>query len=79
MIAAALLVTGFTACKNLEKDEAAQDANLFTAYVDSVESTLFIRANWKTIDMRGYQEEPERAKNCRTATEDKAKTTLSKA
>lgn len=82
MIAAALLVTGFTACKNLEKDEAAQDANLFTAYVDSVESQppVYTEANWKAID-EGYQERALKAeKNIAVLeAEDKAKTEASKA
>jgi hypothetical protein len=55
LITAALLVTGFTACKNSSTEAQLDAANLNT-YVDSVESLtpVYTSANWAKLD-NGYQ------------------------
>lgn len=78
----ALVVTGFSACKNIEKVEAAQDADRLVVYVDSVESQppVYTEASWKAID-EGYQERALKAEKNMVVleAEDKARAEASKA
>ena len=62
MIAAAIVIGGFTACNNAAKDEAKQDVANLTTYVDSVESMtpVYTTENWTVID-NGYQERAMKA------------------
>ena len=82
MIAAAIVLTGFTACKNTEKETAKQDAASLTEYVDSVDNQapVYTVANWTAID-NGYQERAMKAEKTIAAleAEDKAKAEASKA
>lgn len=82
VIAAALVLTGFTACKNIEKETAAADAARLSEYVDSVENQapVYTEANWRAID-DGYQARALKAEKNMAALEeaDKAKTDASKA
>jgi len=57
MVVAVLVIIGFTACNNSEKEMAKQDADNLAKYVDSVEAAppVYTVANWTEID-NGYQE-----------------------
>lgn len=57
MITAVIVMIGFTACTNTEKETAKKDVESLTVYVDSVESAtpVYTSANWTVID-NGYQE-----------------------
>lgn len=82
VITAALVITGFTACKNSEKETAQQDAASLTQYVDSVENQppVYTVANWTAID-NGYQERALKAEAALATLEagDKAKAEAAKA
>ena len=82
MIAAAIVIGGFTACNNAAKDEAKQDVANLTTYVDSVESMtpVYTTENWTVID-NGYQERAMKAEKTVASLEaaDKAKADESKA
>ncbi|HMK05394.1 MAG TPA: hypothetical protein VK489_14430, partial [Ferruginibacter sp.] len=62
IISAAIVATGFTACKETVNEEARHDATSFTAYVDSVEALtpVYTTANWTAIE-NGYQDRVTRA------------------
>jgi hypothetical protein len=62
MLTAAIIVTGFTACKNSATDEAKQDVMSLNNYVDSVAnvSPVYTSGNWSAID-NGYQDRAMRA------------------
>lgn len=53
----AVIVIGFTACTNTEKETAKKDVESLTVYVDSVDTAtpVYTSANWTLID-NGYQE-----------------------
>lgn len=82
VIATALVLTGFTACKNIEKETAAADAARLSEYVDSVENQapVYTAANWEAID-NGYQDRATKAEKNMAALEeaDRAKTETAKA
>ncbi len=82
MIAAAIVLTGFTACNNSGKEEAKQDVTNLTQYVDSVESLtpVYTTENWTVID-NGYQERALKAekRNADLDAADKAQAEQSKA
>jgi hypothetical protein len=81
-VIAAMVVTGFAACNNSEKETAKRDAESLTMYVDSVENAtpVYTQANWTLID-EGYQERALRAEAAlaKLEAEDKAKTEAAKA
>jgi hypothetical protein len=62
MLTAAIVVTGFTACKNSTTDEAKQDVTSLNNYVDSVAKLppVYTSDNWSAID-NGYQDRAMRA------------------
>lgn len=81
MISTAVVIAGFTACNNPEKETAKQDAAVLTQYVDSVEKVqpVYTVENWTTID-NGYQERALRAEKTLATLDaaDKAKAEASK-
>ena len=81
MISTAVVIAGFTACNNPEKEAAKQDAAVLTQYVDSVEKVqpVYTVENWTTID-NGYQERALRAEKALETLDaaDKAKADASK-
>ncbi|GAB2833618.1 hypothetical protein [Ferruginibacter profundus] len=82
ILAAAVAVTGFTACNNASTETAKQDAVNLNNYVDSVENLtpVYTVANWSALD-NGYQEKALQAEKTVATLEaaDKAKLEESKA
>lgn len=56
-ILTSVIVIGFTACTNTEKETARKDVESLTVYIDSVDtaSPVYTSANWTIID-NGYQQ-----------------------
>ncbi len=82
MITTVVVIGGFTACSNSEKEAAKHDADNFTLYVDSVENAtpVYTAANWTVID-NGYQERVMKAEKAmdKIEADDKARAEASKA
>lgn len=75
MITAVIVLGGFTACNDSEKEMAKQYAGDLTYYVDSVESAtpVYTSANWTEID-NGYSERVAKVDNTIDKLDAEAKT-----
>jgi hypothetical protein len=78
----ALIICGFTACKNKASEDARLEATSFNTYVDSINGVthVYTEENWQAID-RDYNERVARleAQISNMEAEDKAKAEESKA